>query len=230
MKKIVILTGAGVSAESGISTFRGAGGLWEGHSIYEVASPQGWASNPELVLNFYNERRKKLLEVQPNAAHFALAELEHYFDTHVITQNVDDLHERGGSKNIIHLHGELFKSQSSRYHEMIYDCKNDIHLGDVCEKGAQLRPFIVWFGEQVPMMERAIEIASRADIFIVVGTSLLVYPAAGLIDYVRHSAMKYIIDPQLPEVPSISNIEYIQANATAGVPALVKKLIAHERY
>lgn len=224
-KKIVILTGAGISAESGISTFRDAGGLWEEHDIYEVASPQGFAKNPQLVLEFYNMRRKNLLSVQPNAGHAALVELEKYFDVHIVTQNVDDLHERAGSSRVLHLHGELLKAQSTKLPELIYEWRKDIHLGDTCELGSQLRPFIVWFGEAVPKMEDAIAIAAQADIFIVIGTSLVVYPAAGLINYVKYNTPKYIVDPNIPEVANVPNVEFIQAAATQGVPPLVKKLI-----
>lgn len=224
-KKIVVLTGAGISAESGISTFRGAGGLWEGHDIYEVASPQGFAKNPQLVLSFYNARRKNLLSAQPNAGHAALVELEKYFDTHIITQNVDDLHERAGSSHVLHLHGELLKAQSTKLPELVYDWKKDILQGDTCELGSQLRPFIVWFGEAVPKMEDAIALAAQADIFLVIGTSLVVYPAAGLINYVAYEAPKYIIDPNIPEVSNVPHVECIEATATAGVPRLVKQLI-----
>lgn len=226
MRRIVVLTGAGISAESGISTFRDAGGLWEGHDIYEVASPQGFAKNPRLVLDFYNARRKNLLSVKPNAGHFALAELEKHFKVTIITQNVDDLHERAGSTKVLHLHGELLKVQSTKLPELVYAWKHDLNLGDKCELGSQLRPFIVWFGEQVPKMEEAIEIAAQADIFLVVGTSLVVYPAAGLLNYVQYEVPKYIVDPKIPEVYNVPNVEFIEATATQGVPSLVKKLIS----
>jgi NAD-dependent deacetylase len=229
MKKIVVLTGAGISAESGISTFRDKGGLWENHDIYEVASPEGFARNPKLVLEFYNVRRKGLMEVQPNEGHKALAELEKYFDVHIITQNVDDLHERAGSRNVLHLHGELLKAQSTRYPELVYEWRKDLNLGDKCERGAQLRPFVVWFGEAVPMMESAIEIASSADIFMVVGTSLVVYPAAGLLHHAGYDVPKYIVDPNVPEVYNVPNVEFIKAKATEGVPTLAKRLIADEQ-
>ncbi|MDZ4846922.1 MAG: NAD-dependent deacylase [Chitinophagales bacterium] len=223
--RIVVLTGAGISAESGIQTFRGAGGLWEGHDIYEVASPQGYAKNPKLVLDFYNARRKNLLSVKPNAGHFALADLEKHFDVHIITQNVDDLHERAGSTKVLHLHGELFKAQSTKLPELVYEWEKDLNLGDKCELGSQLRPFIVWFGEQVPKMDEAIAIAAKADIFLVVGTSLVVYPAAGLLNYVKYEVPKYIIDPEIPEVYNVPNVEFMQATATQGVPTLAKKLV-----
>lgn len=226
MKKVVILTGAGISAESGISTFRGNGGLWEGHDINEVASPQGFAKNPKLVLDFYNQRRKGLLGVKPNAGHYGLVELEKHFDVHIVTQNVDDLHERAGSSKVLHLHGELLKAQSTRQPELVYNWTKDLNYGDKCELGSQLRPFIVWFGEQVPKMEEAIEIAAQADYFLVVGTSLVVYPAAGLLNYVEYGVPKYIVDPETPEVYHVPNVEFIKATATQGVPELVKRLIS----
>ena len=226
MKKLVVLTGAGISAESGIKTFRDADGLWEGHDIYEVASPAGWAKNQELVLNFYNDRRRQLLDVQPNDGHKQLAALEQYFDVEIITQNVDDLHERAGSTKVTHLHGELLKAQSTGHPEMVYEWKKDIRIGDYCDLGAQLRPFIVWFGEAVPMMEKAVEIASKADIFLVVGTSLVVYPAAGLINYIGQHVPKYIIDPKAPEIYDVSNTEFIAERATVGVALLAKRLTA----
>ncbi|MDX2002156.1 MAG: NAD-dependent deacylase [Chitinophagales bacterium] len=229
MKKVVVLTGAGISAESGLSTFRDAGGLWEGHNVYEVASPAGWAKNPSLVLDFYNQRRRQLLEAKPNAAHVALAELGEHFRLNIITQNVDDLHERGGAKNVLHLHGELLKARSTRYPHLVYDWREDIHIGDTCEKGSQLRPHIVWFGEQVHLMERAVQLTIEADIFIVVGTSLNVYPAASLIDYVGFHKPKYIVDPILPEGTDVANLHFIQKRATEGVPMLVEELILHAK-
>ena len=225
-KKLVVLTGAGISAESGIQTFRGAGGLWEGHDVQEVASPQGFARNPKLVLDFYNARRKNLLSVHPNAGHKALVALEENFDVRIITQNVDDLHERAGSRSVLHLHGELLKAQSTRQPELVYEWKKDLNIGDTCELGSQLRPFIVWFGEQVTKMDEAADIASSADIFIVVGTSLAVYPAAGLINYTAYATPKYIVDPQIPEVHHVANVHFIQSKATEGVPILAKQLIA----
>jgi NAD-dependent deacetylase len=224
MKKIVVLTGAGISAESGLKTFRGSGGLWEDHDIMQVASPEGWNNDAALVLRFYNERRKQLKNVEPNTAHFALAELQNKYDVTVITQNVDDLHERAGSKHIIHLHGELKKVRSTGYPELIYDTDGETNLGDLCEKGYQLRPHIVWFGEMVPKMDEATAITAKADIFIVVGTSLLVYPAAGLINYAPYDTPKYIIDPNIPEHMSISNLSVIPKMAGEGLPELVKIL------
>lgn len=223
-KHIVALTGAGISAESGISTFRDAGGLWEGHDIYEVATPEGFAANPELVLDFYNKRRAQLLDCQPNAAHYALAELERKYDVTVITQNVDDLHERAGSTHIIHLHGELLKVRSTVHPYLVYDWKKDLHLGDLCEKGQQLRPHIVWFGEAVPMIDKAVEVTRRADIFLVVGTSLVVYPAAGLVHYTDFMVPRYVVDPNKPEV-HLPNTEYMTENATTGVRKLVDRLM-----
>lgn len=228
MKRIVVLTGAGISAESGISTFRDAGGLWEGHDIYEVASPEGFAKNPQLVLDFYNARRKNLLDVKPNAGHYALAELEKHFQVDIITQNVDDLHERAGSSRVLHLHGELLKAQSTKIPKLVYEWKKDLNLGDKCSSGSQLRPFIVWFGEPVPKMDEAIAIAATADIFLVIGTSMVVYPAAGLVHYVRYEAPKFIIDPRPPEISNVPNVEFIQAAASQGVPDIVKKIMAGE--
>ncbi len=226
-KKIVVLSGAGISAESGLSTFRDAGGLWEGHDVYEVASPGGWMKDPEVVLRFYNARRRQLKDVQPNDAHIALAKLETKYDVVIVTQNVDNLHERAGSTNIIHLHGELTKARSTVPPYNVYDIGyQDINFGDICEKGAQLRPDIVWFGEAVPLMTDAAAVASTADIFIVVGTSLVVYPAAGLLDYVPREAVKYIIDPNKPNVSGLhKNLEFIVEKATTGTPPLVKKLL-----
>lgn len=226
-KKIVVLTGAGVSAESGLSTFRDAGGLWEGHDVYEVASPQGFAKDPEVVLRFYNERRRQLEHVEPNDAHYAIAQLETKYDVTIITQNVDNLHERAGSNNIIHLHGELTKARSTLPPYNVYEVGyKDIVLGDVCEKGGQLRPDIVWFGESVPLMTDAAIITGTADIFIVVGTSLVVYPAAGLLDYVNGNAKKYIVDPNKPNVYGIhNNLEFILEKATKGTVPLVEKLL-----
>jgi len=226
MKKLVVLSGAGVSAESGISTFRGADGLWEGHDIMDVASPVGWAKNRDLVLEFYNQRRKQLREVVPNAAHIGLAALEKHFEVSVITQNVDDLHERGGSSRVMHLHGELRQSRSTADPSLIYDLGDkDIVAGDMCEKGSQLRPNIVWFGEAVPMMDRAIEVVAAADIFVVVGTSMVVYPAASLIHYVAEAVPKYIIDPNTPALSGIPNLTALPVNATEGVVALTEMLL-----
>jgi NAD-dependent deacetylase len=225
MRKLVVLSGAGISAESGIKTFRDSDGLWEGHDIMEVASPQGWVKNRELVLDFYNKRRKQALEVKPNDAHLTLVDLEKYFEVHIITQNVDNLHEKAGSKNVLHLHGELFKSQSTIDPSLVYECKGDIKLGDKCEKGSQLRPFIVWFGEQVPMMNKAVEIVQKADILVVIGTSLVVYPAAGLLDYVSSKTEIYVIDKNMPYIEPRPNLHLIENTATEGTKQLFKKII-----
>lgn len=224
-KKITVLTGAGISAESGIKTFRDAGGLWEGHEIMEVASPQGFAQNPELVLDFYNQRRKQLLEVSPNAAHFALKKLEDYYDVTIITQNVDDLHERAGSSNIIHLHGELLKVRSTANENYILNWTKDLNIGEVCPNKHPLRPHIVWFGEQVPLLEKAAKITSTTDILIIVGTSMQVYPAASLVDFVTPKTPIYFIDPN-PSVrkADFENIIIIPETAVNGLPSLVDKL------
>ena len=226
MKKIVILTGAGISAESGVKTFRGSNGLWNNYRIEEVASPIAWERDPELVLEFYNQRRKQLFEVNPNAGHKALVKLEEKFDVKIITQNVDDLHERAGSKNILHLHGELKKARSTLDPSLIYELKEwPLNIADKCEKGSQLRPHIVWFGEAVPAIMDAIQIAKKADIFIVIGTSMVVYPAAGLINYVSEKTPKYLIDPNAEEVSGIENLTIIRKNAGEGVPELVEELL-----
>ncbi|WP_068595234.1 NAD-dependent deacylase [Vaginella massiliensis] len=217
MKKIVVLTGAGVSAESGISTFRDANGLWENHDIMEVASIEGWQRNKALVLEFYNQRRKQLNQVEPNAAHRFLAALEKKYQVSVITQNVDDLHERAGSTHVIHLHGELRKACSENDKDLVVDWYDDINIGDLASDGAQLRPFIVWFGEMVPKMEEAIEATLQADIFIVIGTSLQVYPAASLIDFVPDHKPVYVIDPQAASMNLPKNFTVIPAQATTGV-------------
>lgn len=229
-KKIVILSGAGVSADSGLATFRDSGGLWEGHDVMEVASPEGWNRNKELVLEFYNARRRQLKDVQPNPAHYAIAKLEEKFDVTVITQNVDDLHERAGSSRIIHLHGELKKARSTADPSLVYDIEyKDISIGDKCDKGSQLRPHIVWFGEMVPAMEQAAYIASEADIFIVVGASLIVYPAAGLVQYAPYSIPIYIIDPVRPEIYSRDySLTFIEQRAGTGMPELAEKLLSEE--
>lgn len=224
MKKLVVLTGAGVSAESGIKTFRDSDGLWEGYDVMEVASPEGWRRNPELVLDFYNMRRKNVADVKPNAAHFGLAQLENDFDVTIITQNIDDLHERAGSGNIIHLHGEIFKMRSERSVSPSYDIRGDIHIGDKAPDGGQLRPDIVWFGEAVPRIIEASEAASASDIFVVVGTSMLVYPAAGLIDVVPAESKKYIIDTRIPFVRQTRNLVTIEKPATEGVQSLIDYL------
>lgn len=218
MKKLVVLTGSGISAESGIKTFRESGGLWEGYDVYEVATPEGWHKNPSLVLDFYNERRKQALEAEPNDGHNILADLEANFNVTIITQNVDNLHEKAGSSDIIHLHGELFKSRSTLDENLVYDIDGfELNLGDTCEKGGQLRPDIVWFGEMVPMMEVAVRVTMKADIYIVVGTSLVVYPAAGLLDYVSSGIPKFIVDPNMPEVSSRPNLHLIEEKASTGM-------------
>lgn len=223
-KNVVVLTGAGISAESGIQTFRDADGLWEGHDVMEVASPQGWRRNPALVLDFYNQRRAQLHTVQPNEAHQALADLEEKYNVMVITQNVDDLHERAGSSRILHLHGELRKVRSTLDETLVYDWDQDVTERDRCEKGSQLRPHIVWFGEAVPAIETAMKLCTIADILIIVGTSMKVYPAAGLADYVPDEATKYYIDPR-PAPTAIPNLRVIEANATTGVRQLVDQLL-----
>ena len=216
MKHIVVLTGAGMSAESGLKTFRDADGLWEGHDVMSVASPEGFARNPELVLEFYNQRRRQLLQVSPNAAHFALAQLEKNYKMSIITQNVDDLHERAGSNNVIHLHGELLKVRSTYDEFDIYNWTKDLVLGDTCSKGYQLRPHIVWFGEAVPMIPKAISICENADILLIIGTSLQVYPAANLMHYVKRETKIYYIDPR-PAIQSTHQITVIPENATIGI-------------
>jgi NAD-dependent deacetylase len=226
MKKIVVLTGAGISAESGIKTFRDSDGLWEEYRIEDVATFDAWENNPVLVLEFYNLRRKQLLEVNPNEGHKALLRLEEKYDVQIITQNVDDLHERAGSKKILHLHGELKKARSSIDDSMVYDIDGwELKLGDTCEKGSQLRPHIVWFGEAVPNIVPAASFASKADIFIVIGTSLNVYPAAGLINYVKPHKPKYLIDPNETKIGSVLNLTIIKESAGIGVPKLVEELL-----
>jgi NAD-dependent deacetylase len=226
-RKIAVLTGAGISAESGLSTFRDSGGLWEGHDVMSVASPEGWRRNKELVLEFYNQRRRQMIKAEPNEAHLALVKLEDKFDVTIITQNVDDLHERAGSSDIIHLHGELNKARSTADPELIYELNGkDINAGDKCEKGSQLRPHIVWFGEMVPKMEEAVYQTYNADILIVVGTSLVVYPAAGLVDAVSDDTSVFIIDPVKPEYYSHrKNLNFILKKATTGTTELVEKLM-----
>jgi NAD-dependent deacetylase len=227
MKKLVVLTGSGISAESGLKTFREMGGLWEEYDVMEVASPQAWEADMELVLRFYNERRKQLLKAEPNWGHTELSELEKYFDVEIITQNVDDLHERAGSTKVLHLHGELKKVRSTIDPNLIYELDGwELKAGDKCEKGSQLRPHIVWFGEPVPAIEKAIEIVQQADIFAVIGTSLVVYPAAGLINYVPSSVPIYVIDPNEVQTPYHKHIEFIQKKASMGVSLLKEKLLA----
>lgn len=226
MKKIVVLTGAGISAESGVSTFRDNNGLWENHRVEEVASPAAWKNNRQLVLDFYNQRRKQLFEVEPNDGHKGLVNLEEKYDVQIITQNVDDLHERAGSNNVLHLHGELKKVRSTKDPNLIYTLDHwELKQGDNCELGYQLRPHIVWFGESVPMIETAISIVSDADILIVIGTSMIVYPAASLINFVGSEVPKYYIDPKAFAVPGIANLKIIAKKAGVGVPELVSQLL-----
>jgi NAD-dependent deacetylase len=222
-KKVVVLTGAGISAESGIKTFRDSDGLWENHRIEDVATPEGWQKNPGLVLEFYNQRRRQLFDVQPNEGHKALAALEEKHEVFIITQNVDDLHERAGSTHVLHLHGELRKVRSTRYPGLVYPWDSDLHLGDLCEKGSQLRPHIVWFGEAVPMLEPAADLAAEADIFVIVGTSLQVYPAASLMVYAPPGIPFYYIDPKPQvnyELARMPNLTLIAEPASTGVPKL----------
>ena len=224
-KRLVVLTGAGISAESGIATFRDANGLWEGYDVMEVASPQGWRKNPDLVLDFYNQRRKNAYNVEPNAGHLALADLEKEFDVRIITQNVDNLHERAGSSNVLHLHGKLFESRSTLDPSLVYAIEGwELKKGDKCERGSQLRPNIVWFGEPVPLMEQAIEEAMQADIFVVVGTSLLVYPAAGLVDFVPDKVPIFVVDPNLPEMRRRPNLYRYEEKASTGMQKVAQVL------
>lgn len=226
MKKLVILTGAGISAESGIKTFRDADGLWEGHNVMDVASPEGWHRNKALVLDFYNQRRRQLLEVKPNYGHIVLAELEKDFDVHIITQNVDNLHEQAGTTKVLHLHGELLKVRSTKNEDYILDWQNDLVIGDVDDKGHQLRPHIVWFGEMVPALDEAITITEQADYVVVIGTSLQVYPAASLIHYANPNVPVFYIDPRPARITNLQNpLEVIAKNATEGLPILREKLL-----
>lgn len=224
MKKLVALTGAGISAESGINTFRDHNGLWEGHDVMEVASPVGWEKNPALVLDFYNKRRRQLKNVHPNAAHFALKELEEKYDISIITQNVDDLHERAGNKQVLHLHGELKKVRSTFDEQLVLDWEEDLKIGDFCEFNRQLRPHVVWFGEAVPMMEKAMEFVIQADILMIIGTSMQVYPAAGLLDFAKEGIPIYFIDPN-PAISGSGNLKVIAQKASVGVPNLVSQLL-----
>ena len=227
-KKIVVLTGAGISAESGIRTFRDSDGLWENHRIEDVATPEAWRRNPELVLDFYNQRRAQLFEVQPNAGHLALVALEKNFDVHIVTQNVDDLHERAGSTQVMHLHGQLRQVRSERHERLVYDWDKDLHLGDLCARGAQLRPHIVWFGEAVPMLEPAADLAERADIFIIVGTSLQVYPAAGLMHYAPDHIPFYYVDPKPQvnfELSRMPNLTVVAEPASTGMAKVLAELV-----
>ncbi|WP_027393811.1 SIR2 family NAD-dependent protein deacylase [Aquimarina latercula] len=223
MKNVVVLTGAGISAESGINTFRDANGLWEGHDIMEVASPIGWNNNPKLVLDFYNKRRSQLHTVAPNKGHLALVELEKTHNVTVITQNVDDLHERAGSSNVVHLHGELLKVRSQFDENLVLDWKTDLNLGDLCEHNSQLRPHIVWFGEEVPMLNKAIKITEQADILIIIGTSMQVYPAASLVQFAPTDTPIYFIDPK-PAISPKENLTILAEKATIGVPKVVQEL------
>lgn len=226
-KKLVVLTGAGISAESGLKTFRDSDGLWEGHDIEDVATPNAWQKNPQLVLEFYNQRRRSVLEAEPNAAHYGLVTLEKDWDVHIITQNIDDLHERAGSTNVLHLHGQILKMRSERNEELIYDIKDDIRPGDLADDGAQLRPHIVWFGEAVPAITDAISTVRSADMFVVVGTSLVVYPAAGLVNYAPWEIQKFIIDKKIPYSSSLHNLTAIEKPATEGVTDLIQLLKPH---
>jgi NAD-dependent deacetylase len=221
---MVILSGAGISQESGLKTFRDSDGLWMGYDVYEVASPQGWKNNQELVLEFYNQRRKEVAKALPNAAHEAIAELQNYFDVNIITQNIDDLHERAGSKNVLHLHGEIFKMRSEKNESSLYEIKGNIKKGDLAKDGAQFRPHVVWFGEKVPLIEEAKVVMSNADIFILIGTSLQVYPASGLIDYLPLETPKFIIDKNPPYIPAHHDFQVIEKSATEGMLELKQKL------
>ena len=227
MKKIVVLTGAGISAESGLKTFRDSDGLWEGFNIEDVATPEAWRRNPALVQDFYNQRRKSVLEAQPNAAHYALAKLEEKYDVTIITQNIDDLHERGGSTKVVHLHGVITRSQSDKNPELTYPINGwEIKMGELCELGSQLRAHVVWFGEDVPMIATAARICQEADIFILVGSSLAVYPAAGLVNYVPRNVTKYIVDPKIPYISQNDHFIKIEEKAATGVPVLVNQLLS----
>lgn len=224
-KELVVLTGAGISAESGLQTFRDSDGLWMGHDVYSVATPEGWKKDPELVLDFYNMRRKEVAKAKPNAAHEAIAALQEHYSVTIITQNIDDLHERAGSKNVVHLHGEIFKMRSEKDDNTFFDITGDILYGDKAPDGGQLRPHVVWFNEQVPMIIEAKKIMGRAEIFILAGTSLQVYPASGLIDYLPDDIPKYIIDKKPPYVPPHHNFHVLATSATEGMKELYKLLI-----
>ncbi len=227
-KRLVVLTGAGISAESGLKTFRDSDGLWEGYNILDVATPEAWERNPVLVQKFYNERRKQVLEASPNAAHLGLAALENDFDVHVITQNIDDLHERAGSTSVTHLHGIITHAQSSHNPSLIYPIQgHEIMMNERCEIGSPLRPHVVWFGEAVPMIEVAAELCEAADIFILIGTSLAVYPAAGLLDYVPKKVPKFIVDPKIPNINKYQHVIPIEEPATIGLKEVVKLLQAY---
>lgn len=223
--KIAVLTGAGMSADSGIQTFRDAGGLWEGNRVEDVATPEAWIQDPELVLQFYNERRRGIRQAQPNRGHIALAELNQLHDVHIITQNIDDLHERAGSKNILHLHGEILKARSEKNPLLIVDCPGDIRVGDVASDGAQLRPHIVWFGELVPMMAPAIDIVAGADVVVIIGTSMLVYPAASLFQYSKRNAPVIVINPEQPDMSRTARIQFITQPAVTGVDYFIQEIL-----
>ncbi|MDB5003847.1 MAG: cobB [Mucilaginibacter sp.] len=226
MKKIVVLTGAGISAESGLKTFRDSDGLWEGYDVQKVATPEAWQQNPQLVQDFYNMRRRDALAAKPNAAHYALAQLEQQYDVTIITQNIDDLHERAGSTNVMHLHGVITRSQSSLNSALTYPIDGwELKMGAMCELGSQLRAHVVWFGEDVPMIIPAARECQAADLFILVGSSLAVYPAAGLVNYVHYDVPKYIIDPNIPDISRVKNLIKIEEKASVGVPALVGQLL-----
>ena len=225
-RKLVVLTGAGISAESGLKTFRDSDGLWEGYDVTQVATPGAWKNDPGMVLDFYNMRRRDVAAASPNAAHRGLAQLEADFDVHIITQNIDDLHERAGSSNVLHLHGEIFKMRSEMNDQLIYEIRNDIRIGDLANDGAQLRPHIVWFEEAVPLIGPASRLVNSADIFVVVGTSLLVYPAAGLIHYADSRIQKFIVDKRIPYTQEIFNLRKIEKPATAGIGELISLLKA----
>jgi len=226
MKNIVILTGAGMSAESSIATFRDANGLWEGHDVMEVASPEGFYNDPELVLDFYNQRRAQLKNVTPNKGHFNLQKLEQYFKVTIVTQNVDDLHERAGSSSVLHLHGELLKVRSTKNEALVYSWEGDLVLGDLCKEKSQLRPHIVWFGEEVPMIEKAVALVEKADFLVVIGTSMQVYPAAGLVNYIKPNTPVYVIDPN----PTIGEADFydltiFKLGASEGTEKLLDSLL-----
>ncbi|MEN9568958.1 MAG: hypothetical protein RL172_189 [Bacteroidota bacterium] len=223
-KHIVVLTGAGISAESGLKTFRDGDGLWNGYSVYDVATPGAWKKDPALVLDFYNMRRREVLKAAPNEAHKGLAALEKDFSVSIVTQNIDDLHERAGSTNIVHLHGEIFKMRSDRNERLLYDTRDDIKLGDTAEDGAQLRPHIVWFEEPIPMIEKAADLVAACDCLVVVGTSLQVYPAASLLHFAHSTTPRYIIDKKIPPVPGAANLTIIEKPATEGITLLQQLL------
>lgn len=226
-QKLVVLSGAGISAESGLKTFRDSDGLWEGHDVTAVATPEAWQRNPKLVLDFYNMRRQNVLDAEPNMAHKVLAELEEHYHVTIITQNIDDLHERAGSTDVMHLHGEIFKARSEQNEELIYPMLRDMYEGEMAADGSLLRPHIVWFGEPVTMIEEAVPVMMNADVFVLIGTSLAVYPAAGLVDYVPDHAPKYVLDRKIPEVNRYANVVPIEKNATEGVLELRKMLIGN---